>query len=458
MRFQRVARCSGSSRLLWSPASIALLLCSACGESDRGPPTITSFAVTKDVLAKGATTMLVAEFEGGSGTVDRGVGAIESGVPLDVMPDASTTYTLTVHNGGDADAIAMAGVDVFDRVAAVTVATGSGAGTLPAAIEAANGLGGSNAITFSLPTPALIELPATLVSTGNTTVVGLGSEQLTISGGDQRRIFFVRSGELTVRDATLAHGRGGGGKGGNSPASGGGGGGAGMGGALFINNASVTLSAVVVSDCFAQGGAGGRLMGVGFGNGGGGGGFGTAGSDGSSAGQAMGGSGGGGGELGGTGGGGGSPATGDGAGGGGAGAALSQNGGAGGFGGGGGGRGGLTGSGPGGFGGGGGGGTTPQPGMFGGAGNFDNGGGGAGLGGAVFLRAGALVVERSQFLRNSALAGASGGGTSAAGKGKAGAIFSMVPAVTLTDVTFEGSVAADAAGTANDSADVFIAQ
>jgi len=121
----------------------------------------------------------------------------------------------------------------------------------------------------------------------------------------------------------------------------------------------------------------------------------------------------------------------------------------------------MPGAGVGGFGGGGGGGLSSVAGMFGGVGSggvSGNGGGGAGLGGAIFLRAGKLVVKSSVFRRNSALAGASGGGTSAAGKGKGGAIFSMVPAVTLTGVTYEGSVAADAAGTANDSADVFLTQ
>lgn len=453
--------CSRSATSLPSFSALVLgvvLGAAACGQVDRDPPTIASFTASAPVVARGSAAMLVAEFEGGIATIDQGVGEIQSGVPVEVMPSETTLYTLTVRNGEDEAATADASVQVFDGVINVTVPTGSGLGSLPAAMAAASAASGRNAVTFSLPKQTVIELPATLISTGNITLLGPGAEELSITGGDQRRIFFVRSGELAVHDLALMHGRGAGGAGGKSPGASGGGGGAGMGGALFINNATVTLTGVVISDSVAQGGGGGASSGGGLANGGGGGGFGGNGADGGTTATGQGGQGGSGGELNGVGGGGGAPGTGDGAGGGGAGAGVQQNGGPGTFGAGGGGSGGFPGAGAGGFGGGSGGGANPVPGMFGGAGqNFTGGGGGggAGLGGAVFLRAGKLTIDKSSFRNNRALAGA-GAGSASAGKAKGGAIFSMVPTVTLGEVTYEGNAAADALGSGSDTADAYI--
>ena len=44
----------------------------------------------------------------------------------------------------------------------------------------------------------------------------------------------------------------------------------------------------------------------------------------------------------------------------------------------------------------------------------------------------------------------------ASGKAKTGAIFSRVPTVMLTGVTYSGSVAANAAGTTADSVDLYV--
>jgi hypothetical protein len=445
--------------LLWgsSLASVA-----SCGQVASHQPdaasqaaTITSFAVGQPALGKGSTTTLSAVFTGTSATIDQGVGAVTSGVPVSVAPTASTAYTLTVTGGDGSTATATASVDVFDNVLSVSNTNPSGVGSLAAVWTLASSAGGSTAITFGLPDGSTIPLAATLINTGFITIAGPGADKITISGMDQRRLFFVRGGSLTVSGVTLAHGLGAGGNGGKAPAGGGGGGGAGMGGAIFVNAGALTLRNMVVTSSVARSGSGATSAGGGFANGGGGGGFGGNGTDGSTAGTNLGGPGGPGGDLLGTGGAEGADAVGDGGGGGGAGAGASQNGGKGGFGGGGGGSGGLPGAGVGGFGGGAGAGINPAPGMFGGAGTGGSGGGGAGLGGAVFLRAGTLMVTNSMFTNNQALAGAGGTGATA-GKAKAGAVFSLVPTVTLTGVTYGGNIAADATGTATDDVNVFL--
>ena len=172
----------------------------------------------------------------------------------------------------------------------------------------------------------------------NLTITGSGTDQLTISGNNASRIFFVNPGApgattgppatnpiLNLSNLTLANGRAKGGDGGRG--GGNGGGAAGMGGAMFVNGGKVIINQVSFS-----------------GN------------------QAIGGNGGSGNFSGGTGGGGG---------------------------------------GIGGFGGTGGAGLSTFD---------DDGGGGSGLGGAIFVRAGAVALSNSSFTSNSATKGLSGSG------------------------------------------------
>ncbi|HZU28599.1 MAG TPA: LamG-like jellyroll fold domain-containing protein [Bryobacteraceae bacterium] len=253
------------------------------------------------------------------------------------------------------------------------------------------------------------------------TILGGG---VTISGGGATRIFFVQNGSVTLDNLTLTDGMA---QGGTSQY---GGSAAGMGGALFINNGNVTLNGVSLSGNEALGGSpdsSGNEYGGGFGANGGG-------------------------DLGGTAG------TGDGAGG------LAQGvGGIGGFAGGGGAgtyfthSGGRAYGGNGGFGGGSGAGTTPPsvnneagtPGYGGGVGQTPSGGGGAGFGGAIFVRAGMLSLTGVTFSGNSAV-----GGTNAQGKGGAlfiyggtlvnGAISGGAVVNMDASTTFSGSTAANA--------------
>ena len=377
------------------------------------------------------------------------------------------------------------------------VATAGGTITLRAVLQEWRALGGGGTISFASSLfesgPQTIEMDSALeeylVET-TLTIVGPGSDLLTVDGGDIRRIFQVLAGGLNISGVTLANGYGKGGDGGDG--CGGAGGGMGAGGAIYIYDGDVTATEVVFLDNRAEGGDGGdgelELL-----SGGGGGGVGDGlnangqpgaeplGSNGGTGGPSVLSPGGAGGvvpfpnpgEPGGVGAGGGGGASSDfgfgsggagGFGGGGGGTGISRlaatascNGGAGGFGGGGGGSGLHILDFPG-FGGTGGtfagnGGSTPSA-------NNDNGGGGggAGLGGAVFVNDTAtFACTDCTFSNNSAAGGNAGanrggGATPGAGQGKGGAVFVRTGGTaTLTNVRFTGSAATDAGTTPTDN-------
>lgn len=104
---------------------------------------------------------------------------------------------------------------------------------------------------------------------------------------------------------------------------------------------------------------------------------------------------------------------------------------------------------------------TPGRGGFGGGdGELGYGGGGAGFGGAIFLKSGQLILNRTEFDHNAAIAGQG----AHPGQGKGGAIFSLPgadersPAVAILSLggspTFGENLATDADNTALDNADV----
>ncbi len=181
----------------------------------------------------------------------------------------------------------------FERLAqgvyTVTVANGSGSGTLYAAIQQANafGNGGTINIQDGLGTIDVGQLPD--ITVGLTINGGFGN---TLSGQNQNRIFFVNAPGQAVQidNMTLANGFAQGGNGGAGGGAGGGGGG--LGGAVFINSGSVSFSSDVFTNNSAVGGAGGT---AGVGGGGGGGGLSFNGGIGNNPGMISGGGGGGGG-------------------------------------------------------------------------------------------------------------------------------------------------------------------
>lgn len=77
-----------------------------------GPPLIISFVATKGIVTDGSTVDLVADFTGGTGSIDQGVGPVTSGVPITATPTASdtTVYTLTVEDGASTQETAQVSV------------------------------------------------------------------------------------------------------------------------------------------------------------------------------------------------------------------------------------------------------------------------------------------------------------------------------------------------------------
>jgi autotransporter-associated beta strand protein len=330
----------------------------------------------------------------------------------------------------------------------VTVATGTGVGSMYSAILQANAFGNGAVINIAnnLGTINVGQVPD--ITVGLKINGGTGN---TLSGQNLNRIFFVNApGQaVEINNLTLSGGLAQGGAGGTG--GGGGGGGAGLGGAVFVNAGSVTFSSIAFASNSAKGGNGSN---AGIGGGGGGGGLGFAGGNGSSSDPALRGPGGGGGAktsagqnavglTAGNGGGihggaagpsgtlndNGSNATAPDGGGGGGGydnQFLGQaNGGRGGlgndFGGGGGGGGSVNNSAgdgrDGGFGGGGGGGgdSSAGSGGFGGAGGFGGGGGGAG--------GSPNILTQGPFLGGSGGFGGGTGGNGNEGAGGGGAAF-----------------------------------
>jgi len=355
----------------------------------------------------------------------------------------------------------------------------SGAGSLRAAVDAANLLGGSNTISFAAPltggqtialtsndttNPFTFGPTALVIAAGNDLTIAGDPFQVgvTISGNNSQRIFGVFAGaSLTLQYVTLSDGLAQGGDGGDGSFGGGGGGAGGLGGAIF-NQGTLSLLGTTLSGNLAQGGSGGGRTGGAYGGGGGGGlatdGQDRSGTSGGAGGDPNPGSGNGGiGGFGGGGGGGdgssvsspgangGTSAFGGGGGGGGSGRLVGGNGGNGGFGGGGGGAGTYTFLGTGS--------TNGVPGLggFGGGpggvnGNGGYGGGAAGLGGALFNDGGTVTITNSTLTANSALGGASGGGPAQPGQGLGGAVFNRSGTVTFLNSTLSGNSASNSAG------------
>ena len=104
---------------------LALLAILGCSTSEDGGsvPIIIQFIPAKANVAPGGSTLLVANFLGGSATVDQGVGPIQSGVAVTVTPAQTTTYTLTVKGTKGDTAIATTTVTVGARSLDVSPAT-----------------------------------------------------------------------------------------------------------------------------------------------------------------------------------------------------------------------------------------------------------------------------------------------------------------------------------------------
>jgi uncharacterized protein with beta-barrel porin domain len=373
--------------------------------------------------------------------IGRAISALACAAFLVGTASAQNTYTVT---------------DLSDNV--------SDTGSLRYAITQANANPGST-INFAVSGGGTITLASDLPTIEANVTIN-GQSNVTVSGANSFRIFFVDQGNVSVSNLTVANGVAHGGNGGAGTA--GGGGGLGAGGALFVNQgANVSLHGVAFQSNQAVGGAGGTgnsnhgtlpLSGGGggglSGNGGngsltgnaGGGGGGLVGNGVNAAGANGGAGGGPNGGAGGTAGGSGTNGQPGGTGGGGGGAGQITNGGNGGDFGGGGGQGQVF-AGKGGFGGGGGGGyasSGPTAGFGGGngGGNAINGtgtggNGGSGYGGAIFVRTGGslTVDEATTFASDGVTAGTGGASLDGGSAGQAGAADGTAMYLTSNTVT-----------------------
>ena len=349
-------------------------------------------------------------FPGGASSFVTSTGASGYAVtPLLVANSTAGSFTVTASDptGGSVTFNVTTSQCVNDPE--VTINTDSGAGSLREAVTTA--CFGST-ITFGSGLTNPITLVSRLRIDDDLTLQGPGAANLAISGANKTRLFFVGGGLVNITSLTLENGLG---AGGNSDC---GGGGAGMGGAIFQNAGTLSLTDTTFTGNKAQGGSGSHSADTLSGGGGFGGN--ANGQNGASGGDLFG--------LGGL-----FNAGGTGGAGAGGGASRAGTGGTGGFGGGGGSSSKTPGNG--GFGGGGaafGGAGTPVEGTggYGGAsgtgggttsGEFPGtstgtGGGGAGFGGAIFQYSGTLNLGADQFTSNTAA-----GGNGAQGKG--GALF-----------------------------------
>jgi hypothetical protein len=442
-------------------------------------PTLTGISMLEGVAGSTfSETLTGTNFYAGTTVAVGGTGVTVTGVSVtsatsltaNFVVDSSAAFgarnvTVTTPGGSSGSQTVM----VATGSSVVTTNADSGAGSLRAAITAANTTPGE-AITFSCGSPCTLVLGSALPPiTANMIIDGGTFGNVVLNGGGVYRGIFVDTGTVLLANLQIQSMLAEGGAGGNSW--GGGGGGAGLGGGLFVNQAGavVGVTNVYFLDDTAVGGAGGSRTGTVY-NGGGGGGLGGAGG----AGQSNIGAGGGGGGVlqvggvgtpssggaGGNGGGGGGGASansgvggvggayfagatngagqagtvgnsflgnggngGNGGfgGGGGGGGNEADHAGAGGFGGGGGGEV-LGNAGSGGAGGGGGGATdgsvgsggTLGSGVSGGSGGYNGGGGGGGggaaAGPAIFVNAGSVTTINSGASGSAATAGAGGTG------------------------------------------------
>lgn len=316
-------------------------------------------------------------------------------------------------------------LSIVNSIINVTSTADAGAGSLRAAIDAANADPDTPWLIALSPSLAGQTIRLATVGDSNFDASALGCHgNIIIDGSDApglilapapnsppMRLAYV-DGSLTINNLTVsgwtAEGDGGG------AGSGGGGGGGGFGGAIFISEGYLSASGVTFSNNQAMGGAGGSFSNSATGGNGGGINGGNGASSGGNGGYAQ--------FIGG--------------GGGGAGATnAAGTGGLGFFGGGNGGGNGTTDTGGGGY-------------LSGGGGGNDGGGGGGlGAGGAIFNENGAVIVNECLFISNTVSGGAGGTGQSISlngspGSGYGAAIFNYTGDASITNSVFSNNAAA----------------
>ncbi len=150
----RDKRAKGLEKII---GSLLLAVGLACGGSSSSTkvetvtntdPTGISLKVSSATLTAGKSGSLTATFEGArSATVDHGIGAVVSGVPVTIAPVADTTYTLTVT--GVNLQVSTKTVSVSVTPAAAINQFGIGSATGPATLQVGYGFTGTIVPTFA---------------------------------------------------------------------------------------------------------------------------------------------------------------------------------------------------------------------------------------------------------------------------------------------------------------------
>ncbi|WP_291270410.1 beta-propeller fold lactonase family protein [Geothrix sp.] len=246
---------------------LGTLLQIACGGGGGGggttvvppppAPTITSFAAAKSPITAGASTTLTGVFANGSGTVDKGVGALASGVAVSVSPSTDTTYTLTVTNSAGVPATATAQVVVvpapttpaITAPAQVTAGQGGYAATVPAQAGSSYAWTLTNGtVTAGAGTPSILFTAGTAGSVGLSCVVTNAAGTASTAGSASSTIVAAPSTPVITLPATVTAGQGG--YTASTPVQ------AGMTLAWTITNGTITSSPTGASVTFSAGTAG----------------------------------------------------------------------------------------------------------------------------------------------------------------------------------------------------------
>jgi len=143
---------------------------------------------------------------------------------------------------------------------AITVSNNndSGAGSLRDTMTTANGSGDN--IDFSISNTT-ITLSSPLPPITNTYTIDGSTNNITVSGSNGHRIFYILSDSPTIKNLSLTNGLAKGGDSGNSQRGGTGGGGLGAGGAVLVQTgAQVSLENLTFSNNTAQGGSSGTTQ------------------------------------------------------------------------------------------------------------------------------------------------------------------------------------------------------
>src|SRR5262249_25138626 len=142
-----------------------------------------------------------------------------SRLAVEPLEDRTTPATFTVNAATDANA-------VFAITAGKLDLGGEGSGTtgdLRYCLSQANMTPGADDIVFSLPAGTTIKLNQLLMIYDDVTIRGDTAANLTLSGQDLHRVFYVNNGTVAIDNLKIAHGLAQGGAGGTAAIGDGGG-------------------------------------------------------------------------------------------------------------------------------------------------------------------------------------------------------------------------------------------